>query len=344
MKDRITYIDALKGIAMLLVIMGHCVAAQFIDYREALDGPREFMLLWRIIYSFHMPLFAFCSGLLMAKTKEFYTAKNISNTLLKRIKSLLIPFTAVGGIWFVIDGYWGDHYWFLIVIWECVVIHLIIGLFCSLCPKWSEHIESIAMSIVAIISFYAYNYLSQFNIFPILDFSRFHHLFPYYTLGLIAMRYNLIERIVVRNWAYAIALSCFVVFTYLLTYKGYTLPLGKLTNRVIPVSAICFMTYWCNCTDFAQSKIYGILSNIGQHSLEIYIVHSFILFPLYFIGDISMQLCEMGGYYNGVGVFFLQLIASIIATTIILLCCYGVIWIIGKNPILSQLFLGRKYA
>lgn len=343
MKNRITYIDTLKGMAMLMVIIWHSVAMQFSNYREALDGPKELMLLWKIIYSFHMPLFAFCSGLLMVKAKEFYTLKSVGNTLLKRIKSLLIPFTTVGCIWYVINGQWGDHYWFLIVMWECIIVHLTIGFVCSLIPKWSEHIESILLAIIAIISLYVYNYLSSFDIFSILDFSRFHHLFPYYVLGIIATRYKLIERVMLNNWCYTIALLCFVVFTYLLTYKGYTLPLGKVTNRIIPVAAICVTTYWCNCTDFINSRIYSVLSDIGKHSLELYIVHSFFLFPLYCIGRLSLRLCEVGGYFHGVGVFLYQLTVSVFASSVVIVCSYGVIWAVGKSPILSQMFLGRKY-
>lgn len=343
MKDRIIYIDSLKGIAILLVIIGHCIAMQFSDYREALDGPKQLMFLWKFIYSFHMPLFAFCSGLLMAKAKEFYTLKNVGNTLLRRIKSLLIPFAAVGSIWYVINGQWGDHYWFLIIMWECIIVHLAIGFVCSFIPKWSEHVETVVLLIVAILSLYVYNYMSRFNVFPIIDFSRFHHLFPYYVVGIIATRYKLVERVILKQWVYGVALLLFVVLTYLKTYMGYTLPLGKISNRIIPIAAICVTIYWCNCADFIQSKANDILSNLGKHSLELYLIHFFFPLQILFIGDWSMKLCKVGGYSGGFMIFLLQLLAASTASIVVIIGSYGVMWVLGKSPILSQVFLGRKY-
>lgn len=49
---RISYIDQLKGIAILLVVLGHVIG-----YNNCEDS-----FLWRFIYSFHMPLFMFISG------------------------------------------------------------------------------------------------------------------------------------------------------------------------------------------------------------------------------------------------------------------------------------------
>lgn len=343
MCKRIPYIDALKGVAMLLVIIGHCIAAQFTNYKEALDGPRELMLLWRIIYSFHMPLFAFCSGLLMAKAKEYYTTKNVANTLFKRAKSLLVPFGAVGCIWYFINGYWGDHYWFLIVIWECIVVQMLISWLCSCLPKWSEYIESIFLSIIAIVSLYAYLFISKYNVFPIIDFSRFHHLFPYYVVGILVTRYRLIERVIMCNWVYALALICFVACTYWLTYKGNTLPLGKITNRLIPLSAICTLTYICKVDGFVNTKLYGLLSNMGRHSLELYIIHPFFSIPMYFIGEWSLKLSETGGYTNCWMIFLIQVLAALGASVLIIGCSYVVMWVIGRSSLLSQLLLGRKY-
>lgn len=54
MKSRIHYIDRLKGFAILLVIMGHV-------YGMALDLTNE--IVYKVICSFHMPLFMFLSGL-----------------------------------------------------------------------------------------------------------------------------------------------------------------------------------------------------------------------------------------------------------------------------------------
>ena len=52
--NRLIYLDALRGFAILLVVVGHLI--QY-NYQSALDDP-----IFNAIYSFHMPLFFFISG------------------------------------------------------------------------------------------------------------------------------------------------------------------------------------------------------------------------------------------------------------------------------------------
>ena len=52
--NRISFIDQLKGITILLVVIGH-----LIEHNAGRDN-----FLWTFIYSFHMPLFMFISGYL----------------------------------------------------------------------------------------------------------------------------------------------------------------------------------------------------------------------------------------------------------------------------------------
>ena len=51
---RVQYIDAMRGFAIILVVLGHVLGQTF-----HLDGGG---LLGKIIYSFHMPLFFYISG------------------------------------------------------------------------------------------------------------------------------------------------------------------------------------------------------------------------------------------------------------------------------------------
>lgn len=68
--ERITSIDLLKGIGIILVMLGHAL-------------PHD-NFIRTLIYTFHMPLFFWCSGF-------FYRNKPIKEVTIKDIKSLLIP-------------------------------------------------------------------------------------------------------------------------------------------------------------------------------------------------------------------------------------------------------------
>lgn len=52
---RLQYIDRLKGLAIILVVMGH-----IFGFSQPEDGINTF------IYTFHMPLFMFLSGLVIS--------------------------------------------------------------------------------------------------------------------------------------------------------------------------------------------------------------------------------------------------------------------------------------
>lgn len=86
-KKRLEFIDVAKGIGILLVVLGH------------LNSPEQ--PIRNFIYSFHMPLFFFLSGLFFKGDTDFKTF------LKKSVKTLLIPyfiFIALDCIVYIIDN------------------------------------------------------------------------------------------------------------------------------------------------------------------------------------------------------------------------------------------------
>lgn len=76
--SRLIYLDNIKGILIMLVIIGHAIQFCSPDYEEN--------FFFRFIYSFHMPLFFFISGYLANRGK--WDSKMIR----KRFAQLLFPF------------------------------------------------------------------------------------------------------------------------------------------------------------------------------------------------------------------------------------------------------------
>ena len=90
-RKRIDWVDVVKGIGMLLVIISH-VEEHFVGTpRALLKGP---------IYTFHMPLFFFMSGYLFSMKKSF---KEFFKNKCKRI---LLPYFCLGIILVLFDVYW----------------------------------------------------------------------------------------------------------------------------------------------------------------------------------------------------------------------------------------------
>ena len=67
-------IDAMKGVAIILVLLGHVITPGFLD---------------QLVYSFHMPLFFFLSGYIAYVSVRKYKPGEL---LFRRVKSLLVPF------------------------------------------------------------------------------------------------------------------------------------------------------------------------------------------------------------------------------------------------------------
>ena len=89
MKERILWIDELKGFAIFLVIIGHILISRFLP---------QFQLFHTVIYSFHMPLFMFLSGIFSYKALEAVDNQCKKKYLGKKILQLLVPCISGGGI------------------------------------------------------------------------------------------------------------------------------------------------------------------------------------------------------------------------------------------------------
>lgn len=80
--ERDASIDALKGLTVFLVVLGHIVA------REA-----DFHMLYNLIYSFHMPLFMFLSGCTAVLSYRRRTGSD-GAYLKRRFLNILVPYFA----------------------------------------------------------------------------------------------------------------------------------------------------------------------------------------------------------------------------------------------------------
>lgn len=77
-KARVVWIDNLKGLAIILVILGHCGVPFIIN---------------KYILAFHMPLFFIISGMLYKKSK--YNSYSFKDFFIKKFRQLIIPY-----LWF----------------------------------------------------------------------------------------------------------------------------------------------------------------------------------------------------------------------------------------------------
>lgn len=88
-------IDFMKGFAILLVVFGHSIQINYIDFDD--------VFLFKFIYSFHMPIFILISGYLAAKSLSTRGC-NVEKCIFQKAFFLLIPYFSWYFIGFILEG------------------------------------------------------------------------------------------------------------------------------------------------------------------------------------------------------------------------------------------------
>lgn len=124
MSNRISYFDEMKGVAIILVVVGHIMQFAF-GYNQS-D-------VVRMLGIFHMPIFFYISGYFLYKEEP--DVRGMLYKLYKRALNLLIPYLVFGMLWCTFTGTsyialltsGGGSYWFLWVLFLLSTFFIIYG-------------------------------------------------------------------------------------------------------------------------------------------------------------------------------------------------------------------------
>lgn len=337
-RKRLLQIDTIKGVAILLVVMGHVLSWMFNDFHEILEEPSP-SHLWLFIYKFHMPLFIFISGLLTYKEGVRYTMGSFFNYILRKIRLLLIPYLIVGPLlhWAYDGNIVWFNYWFLLVLFECLLINVL----------WEVVRPTFKWELVTDICFYlTIWFLLRFldNMFcdsivsNVFELNYLQYLYFFFSLGIIcSRRYKFFEIIKNNELLYTICIAYYLFFFF-----------GR-EARIVPPNfwllqlartSMCFACVYIFFNIFTSGKLVSCLQYLGKMSLEIYLIHFFFVFRFIPMGEWSKHLVTLGGE-GMITVMVAQLVYSLAISVIVIFICLIVAACIKKSEILSQLLLGR---
>lgn len=312
--NRFKWLDNLKGFAIALVVLGHCI--QYF-YNNPSDNH-----VYNYIYSFHMPLFFLLSG--------YCTYKPILqwDIVQKRTVQLLIPYVC-----FTLLSCWiskrcllnaliiNPMYWFLIVLFFIIVINLFV-------IKISERFK-INSELLSVIVF-----ICLIVITPRLRFLSFNSLYFYYfffLIGFYLKKYNSAFDIILTN-------SCVLGILFVLySILGYFFQLGKspFSAKIIPPSFYYMVTgavgsffFFILFKNYFNRTIF-LLSMMGYYTLGIYVVHC--LFRL-IISDLISDCLFLLTPFLRITILFIFLTLS----------SFYVCRLVARIPILSRT-IGMKY-
>lgn len=336
MKQRIEYIDQIKGFAILLVVMGHVIATWFDDFAALLDNdPNGQLLVWKLIYSFHMPLFMFCSGLFQPSMGSKSTLKDMWSVVVRRFRVLMVPYFASGLLFWFVSGR-PQFYWFLLVLFEFAVLNLLIGFAASRFPKWGGRIELAMLLAVCLLVRLVTKYGAAWEHLPLLDIGHL-SMYRYFTAGYLVMKYDLLEKML-SKLGYSVA-----VVTYVLLFVASMTDLFKIPliqNVLMAFAAIYAVFYLFRSFPTPAGRPLRLFDFMGRHTLEIYILHGFFLSRVPSIGRFILETSSVGG---GRFTFVAGIVVALAMSAVCLLLCYLAWQVLKPSDLLSQLFLGRKY-
>lgn len=327
---RIAAFDNLKGIAIFLVVMCHCM--------QYITGTSFDNLFYSTVYSFHMPLFAIISGYLLAMKMD----KPLTDTLTKQFKRLIVPNLAWGTLTLCINCFLTNtpphlsniiqipnFCWFLSSLFVCSICYIIAY---KILVK-TFFVSCICLSMISLL-------------LPGCEFIKF--LMPFVGIGIILANVNIDYSHI--KWVYIAMAIITIVIAYLLfwsrdfyIYKTTSPSLSEnmwhkwiaYFARIGFGSAISIILIFMFRKLETHKSIlpkteWRYLRILSKNSLGIYVIH-FSFFTL------TTRIIQPFHMYSSIVTILFSAITSIIIITLI----NSFISILRKNDITRILMLGE---
>lgn len=320
---RILYLDVAKFFAIFLVVLGHCI--QMMSTDKFSDN-----LLYKWIYTFHMPLFMIMSGYFASSSLK----NNIFHVIYKKFVQLIVPAITctvicliylffVRNDFSVRDEIIGNS-WFLKTLFLNYIVFVVVKKIKL--PDWILFLVS-----QIIIFLIPHSYSLQFS-----------YLYFFFWIGYLLRKYDLIFQ------KYRLLILFFSFLIYCISYvimNIYNVNINILpsygTFNMLPVLALkylmalfgsIFVISLCYYLCISQNRLIRRIANIGQLTLGIYVIQT--LFLINILPDISfLYFCP---------VLMLD-VFSVIMSIFVISLCVCVIRILIRSRFLCVICFGGQY-
>lgn len=305
-----TTIDQAKGLAILLVVLGH------------INSP-----VGELIYTFHVPLFFFLAGIFIktSYTGTEYLTKSMQRllvpffifaalgliaTLIKNIllsRSLEPPDESMSGILYWMDVTHMHHYglvlWFLpALFWGRAVVFLVV-----------KHLK--LHPVILVVGSTVVAWLSAHCVMLPFGLDKGLVALPWIMMGYLFYQYH--EKWLSSGWFGIAVISCLtVLFVYIGGLQRLDLATKDVGNLMFSIPytlavnlLLIGILYQCNVFSvFNIKRIIDILSKFGQHSMLVLVLHVYT-------NNISDILVN---HYLGSGYWFVTLFLSLCSVFIVI--------------------------
>ncbi len=337
MKDRIIEIDQLKGLSIFMVVMRHI--AVFCLKGEGYEL-NEFQI---ILANVRLPLFFFLSGFVLKKVAM--PMSSFPTFVWRKAERLLLPMISVGLIFTFTVTHGGfydlfcvpfkNSYWYLWVIFlYCVILFFFNKL--SALAKKHNLLFDIFLSLVISAIFIAVdeallrsNSSSLLALSDALSLSLARKYLILFFFGVVVSKYKLYDILFRHERSFSVALILCMLFAY---FRQPLLVVPE-SHLLIALTSIVWIGYLFFTVLPKEGFIMDKLALLGGRTLEIYVLHYFILF--------NIHLTQLGRWITESGNSFIEFAITIPLAVAIIVTCLAIGNILRRSKLLGYLLLGR---
>lgn len=337
MSKRIEYIDAIRGLTMLLVVINHievfCFGNRIPSYSPYFSD-------------FRMPLFFFISGWVLYKENFIWNFQNTFNFLKKKFLIQIIP-TAfflclflhiIGSItqgpWILDMG--KNGYWFTYVLFEYFTFYAFFNLFLR---KLNNKMNT---AFLVVFSFFIYflsteRLESLINNPSIYGFLSVHYwrFFPFFIIGTFVKKYfDRFNQLMDNKW-----IMLFLILLAIVLYPNHFILSSINKTLYFFISALCgifliLTVFRKNEKYFKSDKILGrSLQFIGRRTLDIYLIHYLFL---------PRNFHMIGGFFKTNINYPIEYITAMAFAIIVIAFSLLLSFILRQSDILKKYLFGVK--
>ena len=339
---RIPYIDAMRGLAMLMVVMGHVMLMGF--------QHSEHNFLFFLFSSIEVQLFFFVSGMCFRLPRAWHF-KSIVQFLGSKAFILCVPASLFLGAYkypnwgmhFIADSFKGG-YWFTYSLFAFMLLYVCLHAVATLCRLrgWrSDAFHVLAALAVYVVSASGSRHYEGLMWTELIGLQQFMH-YVYFVLGMLAVKYMRGEypRLSAKTEKWLLGGVIMVVLAmYVHTWaydgEGYLLIpiLWFLTLRIFSVAVI--LAAFHRYTSWSEGRLGQVLQYVGRYTLDVYFIHYFLL---------PRQLTFVGDFFKAHPAPIVECCVTLLLTAAIVAVSLLVGKLIRLSPVTAHWLLGAKYA
>jgi len=284
--NRVEYIDALRGMTMILVVYSHIANLGLVNVNMAYNN---------VFMTFRMPTFFFISGWVFYKADRIWNKDTIWSIIKKKFMVQIIPFLIFlllyMYLFFNVPGHCNSFedkygYWFTLSLFEYFIIYIAVeALFNKQHTNRKEIIVMSIMFALSIIAFYYGQVKFVVNIgiwrpiLTFLSFTKIKYIIFFWFGTFVKKNFDKFIRITDNQYMIAVCL-CLFLFTIIGPFDYNNIEFQFITYLFAGLTGIIivFTFFRRNESLFSKNTRIGfVLQYVGQRTLDIYLLHYLFL-------------------------------------------------------------------